>query len=241
MRCPAVAVFLMCWGSCACVIAATPDRTALTKTELASVSSTTGQTEPWTHWGLSRADWQRYEVLLTGPRGVWSPDLDPITLLGIEAESLDEQRRFAQLYIELEAARVVKETRFQRLLNTQRARYYAHIPVAAPDTNPQADTYALFISALRCEEDCRTWLNRGMSLVNTRNVTLNIYLSDTANERDVRAWAIQKSIPMKQLYDGQVVLHREAEQYGVASAKVKEATFPMLVAMTEDGVERVVY
>jgi len=45
-------------------------------------------------WGLSSQEFQRYRTLMQGSRGVYSPGLDPLTALGIEAQSDAERRRY---------------------------------------------------------------------------------------------------------------------------------------------------
>ena len=37
-------------------------------------------------WRLSVEEWAEYRTLMEGPRGIWSPSLDPVTVLGIHAE-----------------------------------------------------------------------------------------------------------------------------------------------------------
>ena len=44
-------------------------------------------------WGLRSEEWARYRQLMQGPLGVYSPQLDPLTALGIEARSEEERRR----------------------------------------------------------------------------------------------------------------------------------------------------
>lgn len=44
-------------------------------------------------WGLRTDEWTRYRELMQGPLGVYSPSLDPLTALGIEARSDEERRR----------------------------------------------------------------------------------------------------------------------------------------------------
>jgi len=60
-------------------------------------------------WGLSSQEFQRYRTLMQGSRGVYSPGLDPLTALGIEAQSDAERRRYAELQVRAEAQRVQKE------------------------------------------------------------------------------------------------------------------------------------
>ncbi len=47
-------------------------------------------------WGLSQDDYQRYQSLMNGPRGIQSPGLDPLSTLGIEARSQAERRQYAE-------------------------------------------------------------------------------------------------------------------------------------------------
>ncbi|MBI6131558.1 TIGR03759 family integrating conjugative element protein, partial [Serratia marcescens] len=56
-------------------------------------------------WGLSGEEYQRYQQLMDGPRGTQSPGLDPLTALGIEAQSDAERKKYAQLWVKQEFAR----------------------------------------------------------------------------------------------------------------------------------------
>src|SRR5574343_545328 len=40
-------------------------------------------------WGLRPEEWARYRQLMQGPLGIYSPNLDPLTALGIEARGQD--------------------------------------------------------------------------------------------------------------------------------------------------------
>lgn len=51
---------------------------------------------------------------MDGPLGVYSPNLDPLTALGIEARSDEERRRFAELQVVAEARRIEKTLTYQR-------------------------------------------------------------------------------------------------------------------------------
>jgi len=75
-------------------------------------------------WGLRIEEWQRYETLMQGQRGLWSPELDPILVLGIHARSDDERRRYAELAVEQERTRVAGELAFQRAYDAAWQRLY---------------------------------------------------------------------------------------------------------------------
>lgn len=63
-------------------------------------------------WGLSADDYQRYQQLMKGPRGIQSPGLDPLSTLGIEAQTPAERRKFAEKWVKEEFARTQKELDF---------------------------------------------------------------------------------------------------------------------------------
>jgi len=65
-------------------------------------------------WGISREEYQRYQQLMDGPRGTQSPGLDPLTALGIEAQSDAERKKYAEQWVKQEFARTEKELKFQR-------------------------------------------------------------------------------------------------------------------------------
>ena len=65
-------------------------------------------------WGLRLEEWARYRQLMQGPLGVYSPNLDPLTALGIEARSDEERNRYAELHVQAESKRVGKTLAYQR-------------------------------------------------------------------------------------------------------------------------------
>src|SRR5258708_21620004 len=65
-------------------------------------------------WGLQAEEWARYRRLMQGPTGIYSPNLDPLTALGIEARSDQERRHYAELQVQAEARRVEKTLAYQR-------------------------------------------------------------------------------------------------------------------------------
>lgn len=65
-------------------------------------------------WGLRDDEFARYRELMEGPIGTYSPNLDPLSALGIEAQSDEERRRYAELQVQVEARRVEKLLAYQR-------------------------------------------------------------------------------------------------------------------------------
>jgi integrating conjugative element protein (TIGR03759 family) len=60
-------------------------------------------------WGLDLKEWKRYLEIKNGPRGFWSPDLDPIGLLAVEARDDNERRHYAKMYAIMQDERISDE------------------------------------------------------------------------------------------------------------------------------------
>ena len=61
---------------------------------------------------------------MKGPRGIQSPGLDPLSTLGIEAQTPAERRKFAEKWVKEEFIRTQKELDFQREVNAAWQRLY---------------------------------------------------------------------------------------------------------------------
>ncbi len=89
-------------------------------------------------WGLQPEEWARYRQLMQGPLGVYSPQLDPLTALGIEARSEEERRRYAELQVQAEARRVGKALAYQRAYDAAWQRLFPGQPrVSLPGAKAQ--------------------------------------------------------------------------------------------------------
>lgn len=88
-------------------------------------------------WRLNNEEWARYRELMDGPLGIYSPNIDPLTALGIEASSEQEQRRYAELQVQAEALRVEKLLAYQRAYDDAWQRLYPGVQrVSLPDATP---------------------------------------------------------------------------------------------------------
>jgi integrating conjugative element protein (TIGR03759 family) len=69
-------------------------------------------------------EWQRYQTLMRGPRGLWSPSMDPLWVLGMHARTDTERRRYAEMAVKQERARVEGEIAFSREYSETWTRLY---------------------------------------------------------------------------------------------------------------------
>lgn len=182
-------------------------------------------------WGLSDTEWQKYQQLMQGKRGVQSPGLDPLTTLGVESDSPVERRRLAELWVKEEYQRTEKELAFQREVNAAWSRLYPNalsvsMGNAAGIAHDSSGRLALFV-----REDCARCDAR-LAAVLADNRPVDIYLVGSDGKDDtVRQWAITHAIPVDRVRGRQVTLNHDRGlwlQYG-------QGQMPVILQQGDNG------
>lgn len=159
-------------------------------------------------WGLTQKEWSRYETLKLGERGIWSPSLDPLTTLGVEATTDAERRKYADLLVEKEYLRVEKELAFQRAYDAAwKRRFPGLMPVAAsaPDYSSRL---AVFV-----REDCPACDTRLKSLLRAGN-PLDIWLVGSDNDDSrLRRWAVAQHIDGTRVQRREITLNHDGGRW----------------------------
>ena len=165
-------------------------------------------------WRLSNEEWEKYRTLMQGPRGLWSPNLDPITVLGIAAETDAERRRYAELLVMVEYERVEKELRFQRAYDEAAHRLFPTLPrvtTTAANAGPLGGVDRLaFLGSIdeaRCPSCARTlkrWLRTHPLKAGP---VLDLVLSDAGDDEALRRWAQRQGVSAAALARGEITLH----------------------------------
>lgn len=181
-------------------------------------------------WGLTTKEWQRYQQLIKGRRGILSPGLDPITMLGIEARSEEERRYYAELSVRLDFLRVEDELAFQREVNAAWGRVYPDIlpvNVAEGDLGQGRHRLALFIRT-DCGVPCE---NKVASLLASLR-PLDIYLvGSNGKDETVRTWARKLAIPVERVKAKTVTLNHDRGQW----IKFGQGRMPVVLQQGENG------
>ena len=159
-------------------------------------------------WGLTDDEWAKFERLQTGPRRYWSPQLDPLTTLGVEAESEQERQRYAELQVRLEAKRAERELAYQKAYTAAWARLFpGMLPVQGLTDEPATSStarYALFVEAPcpACVTSTQQWLLAG--------ARLDVYLvGSQGDDARLRQWAHSAGITPAQVNSGQITLNHD--------------------------------
>lgn len=183
-------------------------------------------------WSLSPEDYRRYQELMEGARGIQSPGLDPLSVLGIEARNPAERRQYAEKWVRQEFARTQKELEFQREINGAWARLYPNVlPVnmdnAAGVERDTGRRLALFVKSKDCP-GCDARL--AAVLADTRPV--DIYLVDSGgNDDTLRRWAWDHHIPADKVRARQITLNHDAGRW----LRFGNGMMPVMLQQGDDG------
>ncbi|MDU8358460.1 TIGR03759 family integrating conjugative element protein [Pseudomonas syringae group sp. J309-1] len=168
-------------------------------------------------WNLTPQDWQRYKTLMQSSRGVYSPGLDPLTALGIEARSDVERRRFAELQVKAEAQRTAKELAYQQAYDDAFRRLYPNMmPIAssasqAPAASPANQgngRLAVFV-----KDDCPECSIRVKAL-QTQKLPFDVYMVGSQNDDErIRNWAIVSGIDPANVRTRQITLNHDGGRW----------------------------
>lgn len=164
-------------------------------------------------WQLTTDEWRRYRQLMQGPLGVYSPNLDPLSALGIEARSEDERQRYAVLQVQAEATRVEKLLTYQRAYDeawAQQLPGQVRVNLAGVDLPslafalPLAERAAVFVRAdcPRCEQQIQQ--------LQTANTPFDLYLVDSQQDDNrLRQWALSTGINPNKVRDRRITLNHD--------------------------------
>ncbi|MBZ9559052.1 MULTISPECIES: TIGR03759 family integrating conjugative element protein [unclassified Modicisalibacter] len=169
-------------------------------------------------WGLSEREYARYESIMSGPRGTWSPNLDPLTALGIEARSEEERQKYAEQLVETERRRVEAELAFQRAYDAAWQRLYpGEMPIKAFSTQKGGETRSLFdsdsrqvpgrLSVVVATQGCRQ-CDATVKRLLRGGAAMDIWVVDAnGDDERIRSWASKVGIPARQVRDGDITLN----------------------------------
>ncbi|WLH20991.1 MULTISPECIES: TIGR03759 family integrating conjugative element protein [Pseudomonas] len=176
-------------------------------------------------WGLTEQEWTRFEQIQAGPRGFWSPNLDPLTALGVEAQTDQERQRYAELQVALEAKRAERELAYQNTYTAAWAKLFPRLlPIqgmASTATSSAVPSQALFV-----EDHCPACTAEAQRLQSS-DTAFDIYLvGSQGDDERVRSWARQADIDPAKVQRRQITLnHDRGRWFSLGAPGPLPATF----------------
>lgn len=201
------------------------------------------QLERAKEWGLTDAEWTRYEEVMAGPRGYWSPHLDPLTALGVEARTDSERRHIAELWVKMETARTTRELAFElEHMNAQKRLYPDVKPIQYSSQPRGKSTLAstgpkriLFFANKDCIDTCRAPIANLIKIASgDRGVVLDVYVKGfESNDQALREWAAKQQIPAQLVQASRITLNHE--NGALNRLKLLFENLPLTLLRTPDG------
>lgn len=183
-----------------------------------------------TQWGLKVEEWQRYQALMDGPLGIYSPNLDPLTALGISARSDEERRYYAELQVTAEMQRVSHELAYQRAYDAAFKRMYPNLLPVEFTSNTTRNSVLVSNNRLAVfvRDNCKVCETKVKQLQQS-NIAFDIYMVDSKQDDFIiRQWASKIGIDPKKVFAHVITLNHDAGRWqalaigGELPAVVKE-------------------
>ena len=150
--------------------------------------------------GLTQSDWKKYKNILNGPRKFWSPNVHPMVLLGIEAKTAQERRKYARKVARMEYARIEKELAFDKAVQLAMVELYpnevgfeypnkAYAQKSLANRTDKIGNVAKVI-IMYLPIDCATCIPLiKQSIENFKGIKIDIYIEGTTSKDAIRGWA----------------------------------------------------
>lgn len=179
------------------------------------------------NWGLTEQEWTRFEQIQAGPRGFWSPNLDPLTALGVEAQTDQERQRYAELQVALEAKRAERELAYQNAYTAAWAKLFPGLlPIQGMASPSPVSSSVVPRQSLFVEDHCPACNAEAQRLQNS-DTAFDIYLVGSQGEDEhVRRWARQADIEPARVQRRQITLnHDRGRWFSLGAPGPLPATF----------------
>jgi len=183
-------------------------------------------------WRLDQEEYQRYLDLMRGPLGKWNPDLDPLLVLGMFAESSQEEQRYAELYAQQEFDLTGRTLQFQQAYRTAFERlfpneamldhrllapYFAHQQQKSAMKDAKRLAQKRFVDGDRLllfvPTNCRGCLPVISQLIgllsSAQQSGVDVYVRDAQDDDAVRAWANAHAIKTAWFNGRHLTLNRD--------------------------------
>ncbi len=213
MTVPTFSVLIM-MGIAACVHAETVTTTVAPQSVMHRQEQTAFDIA--SRWGLTSQEWVAFEQIMGERRGVWSPGLDPITALGVSADTTAERNRYAELYVRTEFERTRKELAFQLAVDSAWARLYPDTPriglqSSASNANQVTVRYALIVKP-DCVECDSVLAQRLGGMIGEAREGVDIHVVGTDGDDDLlKHWLSTQPALLAALKDGNATVNHGSQ------------------------------
>ena len=179
-------------------------------------------------WQLTEPQWRRYQELMSGVRGIWTPNADPLLVLGAHAKTEQERRHLADLYVAREFDRVEGELAFQRAVTAAWSRNFPQRDRinSMAQLRPRQDVIKDLLDrgqvrryGVVVESDCAACETvAGQFIAKAREAghpPVDFFVRDMKGDgRTLARWATSRGVPVEATVRGQITLNHGHDYTG---------------------------
>lgn len=205
-----------------------------TRVQNTTINSTTlGNAQDW---GLSAPEWDQYQKLMRGPNGLWYPKLSPPEVLGLNAQTAQDQKHFAEVVARTEHDKLARELSFDYAIHQALLRLYptepiirsfdmsafSPIPKKIADSSAQLQTgdhLVLFIDPTQGIDPTTSRLID--KIKNKIGVSLDIFCVGSVDDNAIQKWARLNSLPADLVAQSRITLNRDNGKLQKTAGQVK--------------------
>lgn len=187
-------------------------------------------------WDLSEQEWQHYMQLMQGKSGHWFKQLTPPEVLGINAETPDEEAHYAIVVAKQEHDKLDRELSFDRAFHQALLKLYPNEPIIKPfDLTPfnptktsisnnaytmlqSGDHLVFFVDISKGLEIGILPRLLGIVKVNP-HIVLDIFCINKVNDIAIRRWAALNQIPLALVNQNRITLNQDTGKLQQATGK----------------------
>lgn len=171
--------------------------------------SLTGQTQPlkpWLRWGLTESEWAKYQDIMQGPRGTWTPNISPVSVLGLNAASEVERTRYAKIAARQDWQRLMNERAWHLAYKSAKEDYFGQqismIDVeSASIEHIDSESKLVMFTDDSCIQVCQKTLEQ----VIQSKAHLDVYFIGKIERADIIQWASTHSVPPELVNDAGLI------------------------------------
>ena len=180
-----------------------------------STSDTTLDEQRAKEWGLQPDEWKRYRQLMQGPLGIYSPNLDPLTALGIEARTEEERDHYAELQVQAEARRTEKTLAYQRAYDSAWQRLYPslqRVDLTGASITDNGDLPSMRL-AVFVKESCPP-CERRVQQLQAEGAAFDLYMVGSRQEdARIQQWAMRVGIDADKVLERTITLNHDGGRW----------------------------
>jgi len=177
-------------------------------------------------WAVTTEDWHRYQEIMSVKGQYLYKDLDPVTVLGLNARTDKERDRYAEILAKQEFSNTRALVLLDQAYNRAFARLYGHVPFIDPLKVNQAkallnpvsskqvrgnpgDRYIVFArtDCSACDREVSSLLGQMMM-----GVSIDIHF-DADSRKAITNWASRMKISSDAVQNGKITLNPNSELY----------------------------